>query len=141
MCSSDLTLRKNLPKQVPEFLLRGMSYPRVRFHAANANCESFAFTFFSFYDYRCRAVHSVTLCPVETMQAHQKHILLHSTSPRVRSNMFLVDLGGFAPPSKTLFCWLHTAIIGIPPRTRTLTCDFGDRDAAITLGIYFGSLT
>ena len=22
---------------------------------------------FSFYDYRCRAVHSVTLCPVETM--------------------------------------------------------------------------
>jgi hypothetical protein len=25
---------------------------------------------FSFYDYRCRAVHSVTLCPVETMQAH-----------------------------------------------------------------------
>ena len=29
--------------------------------------------FFSFYDYRCRAVHSVTLCPVETMQAHHKH--------------------------------------------------------------------
>ena len=28
---------------------------------------------FSFYDYRCRAVHSVTLCPVETMQAHQKY--------------------------------------------------------------------
>jgi len=28
---------------------------------------------FSFYDYLCRAVHSVTLCPVETMQAHQKY--------------------------------------------------------------------
>ena len=33
---------------------------------------------FSFYDYRCRAVHSVTLCPVETMQAHQKHTVISS---------------------------------------------------------------
>ena len=27
---------------------------------------------FAFYDYSCRAVHSVTLCPVETSQAHHK---------------------------------------------------------------------
>ena len=30
---------------------------------------------FTFYDYLCRAVHSVTLCPVETMQAHQKYTI------------------------------------------------------------------
>ena len=46
---------------------------------------------FSFYDYRCRAVHSVTLCPVETMQAHHKNI-----SPRIIAihiNRVFVSLG------------------------------------------------
>ena len=46
---------------------------------------------FSFYDYRCRAVHSVTLCPVETMQAHQKH-----TTCRLLVPLRLELIGPFA---------------------------------------------
>ena len=77
---------------------------------------------FSFYDYRCRAVHSVTLCPVETMQAHHKNIspriiAIHINTINVTKNpiasiihAFMVDLGRFAPPSRTLFSLLHTAI-------------------------------
>ena len=77
---------------------------------------------FSFYDYRCRAVHSVTLCPVETMQAHHKNIspriiAIHINAANVIKNpiasiihAFMVDLGGFAPPSRTLFSLLHTII-------------------------------
>ena len=56
-------------------LLRGKPIKTLGsfYQAANANCESFAFTFFAWLTVIAyRAVHSVTLCPVETMQAHHK---------------------------------------------------------------------
>jgi len=74
---------------------------------------------FSFYDYRCRAVHSVTCCPVESMQAHHKDCAIpfrNSAIISITVNIFsfitilMVDLGGFAPPSRTLFSLLRTAI-------------------------------
>ena len=67
----------------------------------------------------CRAVHSVTLCPVESISGPSETFCSQS---RFHSNlmvfdasfdgykMFMVDLGGFAPPSRTLFSLLHTAI-------------------------------
>ena len=42
--------KRNPPKRAWWFLLRGISYPRL-LYAANANCESFAVTFFSFNIY------------------------------------------------------------------------------------------
>ena len=56
-----------------------------------------------------------TLCPVETMQAHQKkkcnmmtniNSVITTTSHVLHLSItypLLVDLGGFAPPSRTLF--------------------------------------
>ena len=48
--------------------------------------------FFSFYDYRCRAVHSVTLCPVETMQAHHNQSVSPLTQSTVHSAASLISV-------------------------------------------------
>ena len=80
---------------------------------------------FSFYDYRCRAVHLFTCCPVESRSGpSERHLcfvkpLLGTQLNLLKQfghnavyfiNILLVDLGGFAPPSRTLFSLLHTAI-------------------------------
>ena len=61
------------------------------------------------YGHRLPSAITPTLCPVETMQAHHKHTLIwkYGFGDRItwdsNPHMLMVDLGGFAPPSRTLF--------------------------------------
>ena len=115
-----------------EFLLRGMSYPRLHL---SSQCVNFIVCIyrFCFYDrvtpilrvLLSRAVHAFTCCPVETMAGpSEKHLCfvnpLHGTQLNLIKqlghnavyfiNILLVDLAGVEPASRTLFSLLHTAI-------------------------------
>ena len=113
------------------FLLRGISYPR---RLLGGQSELFVVCIYGFCVYGrapsfyamgiatkvtstprvllSRAVHSVTCCPVETMQAHQKHIVksLAKTSKRQGDRSFEYTPqyacggpGGFRTPVQNTF--------------------------------------
>ena len=120
-------LNKRKPAEAgSEFLLRGMSYPRKPF--LGRQCVNFIVCIyrFCFYDrvppilrvLLSRAVHSVTLCPVETMAGPSKEnsnpftvaSITGCAAGCILPNFLLVDLAGVEPASRTLFSLLHTAI-------------------------------